>query len=163
MVDASLRATILESLHQLYSEFGISFIYITHDLTTAYQVTDNLVVLYHGAVVEAGPIERIVAEPQHPYTQELIRSIPVPDPAQGWLDEKVATKEEEEVLADSGEPGCMYAGRCIDAMPRCRSEVPALYQTDTRRACACFLYDQSPILEKKDLATLFASFPSSSQ
>lgn len=165
MVDASLRATILESLHQLYSEFDISFIYITHDLTTAYQVTDNLVVLYHGAVVEAGPVEKIVAEPQHPYTQELIRSIPAPDPAQGWLDEKVAEKEEEGVAAGDAdaEAGCKYAGRCIDAMERCRSEIPALYRTDTRRTCACFLYDESPVLEKRDLTTLFASSPSSSQ
>ncbi len=165
MVDASLRATILESLHRLYSEFDISFIYITHDLTTAYQVTDSLVVLYHGAVVEAGPVERVVVEPQHPYTQELIRSIPAPDPAQGWLDEKVAEKEEEDVEAEEADAGagCKYAGRCVDAMERCRSEVPALYQTDARRTCACFLHDASPALEKRDLAALFASSPSASE
>ena len=163
MVDASLRATILESLHQLYSTFQISFIYITHDLTTAYQVTDNLVVLYHGAVAEAGPVEEIVADPQHPYTKELISSIPLPDPAQGWLDEKVAEKEEEEAPAEGGSSGCKYAGRCIDAMPRCRSEVPALYQTDAPRVCACFLYETSPVLQQRDLATLFAGSPSRSQ
>jgi oligopeptide/dipeptide ABC transporter ATP-binding protein len=159
MVDASLRATILESLHQLYSDFDISFIYITHDLTTAYQVTDNLVILYHGAVAEAGPVEEIVAEPQHPYTKELIRSIPVPDPAQGWLDEKVAAKEEDEEAADGGGRGCKYAGRCPDVMPGCASKVPALYQTDARRVCACFLYETSPALARNDIATLFANSP----
>ena len=55
MVDASLRATILSTLHALYRDFGISFIYITHDLTTAYQVSENIVVLFHGAVAEARP------------------------------------------------------------------------------------------------------------
>ena len=156
MVDASLRATILESLHQLYSTFDISFIYITHDLTTAYQVTDHLVVLYHGSVVEAGPVEETVADPQHPYTIELIGSIPMPDPARGWLEEKVAQQEDEDPPTEGHRPGCRYAGRCIEAMPQCRSEVPALYQIGARRACACFLHQASPALEQRDLATLFA-------
>ena len=163
MVDASMRATILESLHQLYRTFGISFIYITHDLTTAYQVTDSLVVLYHGAVAEAGPVEEIVSDPQHPYTRELIRSIPVPDPGRGWLEEKIAQKEAEETPAEGGRPGCNYDARCIDAMPRCGSEVPALYQTDARRACACFLYEASPTREQEDLATLFTGSSSRPQ
>ena len=75
MVDASLRATILESMHRLYSEFDISFIYITHDLTTAFQVTDNIIILYHGAVAEAGPVEEVIDDPKHPYTRELIGAI----------------------------------------------------------------------------------------
>jgi oligopeptide/dipeptide ABC transporter ATP-binding protein len=158
MVDASLRATILESLHRLYTNFGISFIYITHDLTTAYQITDNLVILYHGAVAEAGPVEQIIEQPKHPYTRELIGSIPVPDPSRGWLDEEVAEKEDE-IEGDAG-AGCKYAGRCVDAMPRCRSEAPSLYQTDARRACACFLHEESPALKQgEDLATLFANGP----
>ena len=156
MVDASLRATILESLHQLYSTFGISFIYITHDLTTAYQVTDNLVVLYHGAVVEAGPVEDIVADPRHPYTRELISSIPAPDPAQRWLHEIVAQKEEGEAAAADAGSGCKYAGRCIDAMPRCQTDVPVLFHTHARRASACFLCEESPALEQRDLAALLS-------
>ncbi len=156
MVDASLRATILESLHRLYTTFGISFIYITHDLTTAYQITDSLVILYHGTVAEAGPVEQIIQQPMHPYTKELIRSIPVPDPALGWLDEEVAESDDEN-RADAG-PGCRYAGRCVDAMPRCRLETPALYQTDSRRACACFLHEESPSLKQGgDLAALFTN------
>ena len=60
MVDASLRATILESLRQLHHDFGISLIYITHDLTTAYQISQNIIVLYRGDVAEAGDVERVV-------------------------------------------------------------------------------------------------------
>ena len=158
MVDASLRATILESLHRLYSTFGISFIYITHDLTTAYQITNSLVILYHGIVAEVGPVEQIIELPEHPYTRELIGSIPVPDPSRGWLDEKVAEKEDE-IEGDAG-AGCKYAGRCVDAMPRCRSEAPSLYQTDARRACACFLHEEAPALKQgEDLATLFTNGP----
>ena len=84
MVDASLRATILGSLRKLHDEFGISLIYITHDLTTAYQISQNIIVLYRGVVAEAGDVEQVVGEPKHPYTQLLIGSIPLPDPDHPW-------------------------------------------------------------------------------
>ena len=80
MVDASLRATILGSLRKLHDEFGISLIYVTHDLTTAYQISQNVIVLYRGLVAEAGDVEEVVGRPKHPYTQLLIGSIPLPDP-----------------------------------------------------------------------------------
>ena len=76
MVDASLRATILASLRKLNEQLRISIIYITHDLATAYQVSDNIVVLYRASVAEVGDVERVVKAPQHPYTQLLISSIP---------------------------------------------------------------------------------------
>ena len=72
MVDASLRATILDELRKLNTEFGISLLYITHDLTTAYQVCDDIVVLYQGSVAEAGSVERVIRDPKHPYTQLLV-------------------------------------------------------------------------------------------
>src|SRR5713101_5105796 len=72
MVDASLRATILGSLSQLKDKHGISILYITHDLATAYQVSDAILVLYRAQIVEAGAIEPVVKAPQHPYTQLLI-------------------------------------------------------------------------------------------
>ena len=84
MVDASLRATILDSLRQLNREFGISLVYITHDLTTAYQISENIVVLYRGSVAEAGDVELVVKQPKHPYTQLLVSSVPQPDPRQPW-------------------------------------------------------------------------------
>ncbi len=155
MVDASLRATILESMHRLYSEFDISFIYITHDLTTAFQVTDNIIILYHGAVAEAGPVEEVIDDPKHPYTRELIGAIPVPDPTVGWLDDKVAQTADEDMSTEAGGSGCNYAARCVDVMKRCRSEVPALYRTDAGRACACFLHEAAPTRVQGDIATLF--------
>ncbi|MBV8736565.1 MAG: ABC transporter ATP-binding protein, partial [Alphaproteobacteria bacterium] len=76
MVDASLRATILASLQKLHEERAISILYITHDLATAYQVADTILVLYRASVVEAGDIGLVVKTPQHPYTQLLIGSVP---------------------------------------------------------------------------------------
>jgi ABC-type oligopeptide transport system ATPase subunit len=96
MVDASLRVTVLANLLQLKQEFGISLIYITHDLATAYQISDRIIVLYRGAVVEAGDPEQVVKRPEHPYTKLLISSIPLPDPEHAWGE---ATPEESLVAS----------------------------------------------------------------
>ncbi len=114
MIDASLRQTVLGNLLQLKRQFGISLIYITHDLTTAYQISDRIVVLYHGEVVEEGEPEQIVRAPQHPYTQLLIRSIPEPDPDQHWGEDDMDLDEEEEeanvVLPGTGAPSGQISG-----------------------------------------------------
>jgi len=89
MVDASLRATILGSLRKLNQDFGISLLYITHDLTTAYQISQNIIVLYGGSVSEAGDVELVVRQPKHPYTQLLIGSIPSPNPRRRWTARRV--------------------------------------------------------------------------
>ncbi|MGR3514459.1 MAG: ABC transporter ATP-binding protein [Paracoccaceae bacterium] len=84
MVDASLRATILKNIYDLKDQYGISILYITHDLATAYHVSDYVIVLYHGHVAEAGPPEAVIGDPQHEYTKLLIDSIPWPDIDRPW-------------------------------------------------------------------------------
>ncbi len=91
MIDASLRATVLGSLQRLKEEFGISILYITHDLTTAFQIGDNIIVLYRGSVAEAGSVEQVVQDPSHPYTRLLVGSVPVPNPDHPWTGEEAAT------------------------------------------------------------------------
>ncbi|WP_020579231.1 ABC transporter ATP-binding protein [Actinopolymorpha alba] len=84
MVDASLRAMILDIMLRLRDEHGISFLYITHDLSTAYQIGDDICILYRGAVVERGDTRQVIDNPQHEYSKLLISSIPVPDPDIRW-------------------------------------------------------------------------------
>jgi ABC-type oligopeptide transport system ATPase subunit len=84
MVDASLRVQILTNLLQLKEQFGISLVYITHDLATAYQISDHIIVLHRGVVVEQGDPEQVVKRPQHDYTKLLIGSIPIADPSRKW-------------------------------------------------------------------------------
>jgi peptide/nickel transport system ATP-binding protein len=84
MVDASLRVTVLGNLLQLKRDYGISLLYITHDLATAYQISDRIIVLHRGEVVESGDPEQVVKHPEHPYTKLLISSIPLPDPSRPW-------------------------------------------------------------------------------
>jgi ABC-type glutathione transport system ATPase component len=86
MVDASLRASILSNIYDLKDKYGISILYITHDLATAYHVSDYVMVLFKGHVVEAGPPKEVIGAPQHPYTKLLIDSIPWPNLHRSWGD-----------------------------------------------------------------------------
>jgi peptide/nickel transport system ATP-binding protein len=151
MVDASLRATILDELRKLETEFGISLLYITHDLTTAYQVCDSIVVLYQGTVVEAGSVERVIRDPQHPYTRLLIASIPQADRSRRWGEDEVSAPE-----AASARPtqGCRFAPRCPYAMEECWTTVPPLFRLESDRAAACFLHREQPVLPATEIGAL---------
>lgn len=156
MIDASLRATILESLSLLNREVGIPIMYITHDLTTAYQITDNIVVLYQGSVTEAGDVDLIIKTPQHPYTRMLIGSIPFPDPDSTWGGQELSARVSE--ASDRTHPGCKYADRCPLVMPICRDSPPPLFRTDEHRAVACYLLRESgAVLEGADVAKVFTT------
>ncbi len=109
MVDASLRATILSNIYDLKDKYGISILYITHDLATAYHVSDYVMVLFKGHVVEAGPPKAVIGDPQHPYTRLLIDSIPWPDLKRSWGhggEDWDPSKEEAEALS----AGTVYRG-----------------------------------------------------
>jgi peptide/nickel transport system ATP-binding protein len=157
MIDASLRATVIESLRNLNRQFGISLIYITHDLTTAYQMSENIVVLYRGTVAEAGDVERVVKEPEHPYTRLLIGSIPRPDPKHPWGFKGKVTDQASKngVSGNTGQQGCQFADRCPSVMPICREKKPPLYHTAPHRATACYLYNESPVAEAEKISELF--------
>src|SRR5437899_9800639 len=122
MVDASLRATTLASLRTMNRELGISIVYITHDLATAYQISDTIVVLYRGSVAEVGDVELVVKQPQHPYTQLLVGSIPQPDPALAWRAEELQAG----IPGAGGVRACTFAERCPHAMPVRVEEPPPL-------------------------------------
>jgi oligopeptide/dipeptide ABC transporter ATP-binding protein len=139
MVDASLRATILESLLKLKQERGISLLYITHDLTTAYQLSEKIVILYQGRVAEVGDVELVIKQPKHPYTQLLVNSIPLPDPKLRWGGDTVA-ETAEELMAHPGD-GCQFANRCRSAMAKCRTTPPPLFQINAKRGAACWLHE----------------------
>ncbi len=158
MVDASLRATILESLLKLNRDFGISLIYITHDLTTAYQVSENILVLYRGSIAEAGEVHRVVQEPEHPYTRLLVGSIPLPDPDHAWQGERVLEGATGK-LKPQGDSYCKFCERCPAAMPICVEEAPPMFRTDPHRVTACYLYKKSPAINPEEFASIFANSP----
>ncbi|MBC7251061.1 MAG: ABC transporter ATP-binding protein [Anaerolineae bacterium] len=121
MVDASLRMSIVNLFKKLKEELGVSVLYITHDLATAYYVSDRIAIMFRGNIVEMGPVEKVLMEPKHPYTKLLRESIPEADPNKRWDTViTLADTEYEEYLR----AGCKFAGRCPDVMDRCKDEVP---------------------------------------
>jgi oligopeptide/dipeptide ABC transporter ATP-binding protein len=158
MVDASLRATILESLMKLKRELGISLVYITHDLTTAYQISENIYILYRGSVAEVGSVEKVIKDPQHPYTRLLVSSIPLPDPDHTWGGE--ADLERKATAASTpakAGQGCKFANRCPFAMPECHEQPPPLYRTSDDRAIACYLYKEAKPISGREMAEFLAA------
>jgi peptide/nickel transport system ATP-binding protein len=141
MVDASLRAMILDLMLKLREQHNISFLYITHDLSTAYQIGDQIVLLYQGAVAERGKTTEVIENPQHPYVQLLINSIPVPDPNIRWGGESVVSLDDEQMrISTAG--GCRFHPRCIHRMDRCLERQPPLYQVGKPgHEAACYLYN----------------------
>ena len=155
MVDASLRATILEAMDKLNKDFGITILYITHDLTTAYHVSDYILILYRGSIMEAGDVDSIIRNPQHPYTQLLIGSIPWPDLDRVW-GEDIAVIDIEEDTSEASRVGCKFAGRCPHVMEKCKVSRPPLYwPDDNNRVASCFLFEDKEILAGEDVGTLF--------
>ncbi|HXF64079.1 MAG TPA: ABC transporter ATP-binding protein [Caldilineaceae bacterium] len=142
MVDASLRATILDGLQTLNRELGISIIYITHDLTTAYQVCDRVMVMYAGAVAEAGDAEQVIRGAKHPYTQLLVSSIPTMDRSQRWADED---GEDATLQPERRSAGCKFAPRCAFAQELCWRAAPPLYRLEGDQVAACVLYTDRPV------------------
>jgi peptide/nickel transport system ATP-binding protein len=121
MVDASLRMSIVNLFKRLRDELGVSILYITHDLATAYYVSDRIAIMFRGNIVEMGTVEQVLMNPRHPYSKLLIDSIPQADPTRRWdTTVTLAELEEEEYLRQ----GCKFAGRCPDVMDICKGVAP---------------------------------------
>ena len=122
MVDASLRMSIVNLFKELTDEFGVSVLYITHDLATAYYMCDRIAIMFRGNVVEIGSVEQVLMEPKHPYTQLLRASIPEADPKKRWSERiNLSELEHEEYLRT----GCKFAGRCPHVMDHCKTDPPS--------------------------------------
>ena len=137
MVDASLRMSIVNMFRELKDTQHVNILYITHDLTTAYYTCDRIAIMLRGWIVEMGPVEQVLGEPLHPYTQNLKHSIPKADPDKVWT-EKVSLAELES--DEYSRTGCKFAGRCPAVMDVCRTKVPPDF-THQDRMIKCFLYE----------------------
>ena len=118
MLDMSVRAKILDLLLDLKRDFGLTYVFITHDLATAKFVCDRIAILYLGKVVESGPAAAVYAAPQHPYTQALLQAVPSPDPARRSHEGKRLPAGE---VPDAIDPpsGCRFHPRCPAAFAPC--------------------------------------------
>jgi oligopeptide/dipeptide ABC transporter ATP-binding protein len=138
MLDVSIRAEILNLLADLRNNYGISILFITHDLATAAYFTDRVAVMYLGRIVEIGPTLEVLSNPAHPYTKALLSVIPVPNPRQ---------RHERIIL--SGDPpnpvnlpdGCRFHPRCPMVFDRCRLEDPNSFDLGNGHSVHCWLLE----------------------
>ena len=135
MLDVSIRAEMLELMEELQKKYGISFIYITHDLATAKYFGQRIAILYLGKIVEMGPINDVLLKPKHPYTQALIDAISEPDPENLKKEKKIRINEPLDIDVYDG---CRFRARCPYAIEKCTSE-PSLENTQENRQVACFV------------------------
>ncbi|WP_298982035.1 ABC transporter ATP-binding protein [Caldilinea sp.] len=140
MVDASLRMSIVNLFKKLRDEQKVSVVYITHDLATAYYISDRIAIMLRGVVVESGPVEKVLGNPLHPYTKLLQESVPKP----------VVTEREQWArpinlgameVKEYGRVGCKFAGRCPHVMEICKHAEPPTLEVEGR-AVKCYLYGE---------------------
>ncbi len=139
MVDVSLRSSILDVMTRLRDEDGISFIYVTHDLSTAYQVGDRIVMFYQGTLVEEGWATEVLSSPKHPYVRLLIDSVPRPDPGARWEGE---IRLPEGGTQQKARPTvCRFVPRCPYAVKACSDELPPMHAVGNNgHRVSCVLY-----------------------
>ncbi|MBP4040430.1 MULTISPECIES: ABC transporter ATP-binding protein [Aeromonas] len=140
MLDVSIRIGILNLMEQMKNELGVSMLYITHDIATARYVAEDLAVMYVGHMVEWGEVDEILHHPQHPYTQLLISA--VPDPEKSIHTELEGGRKGEIPLWTPESRGCPFAGRCHQAMPRCKESLPPVTRLADNHFVRCYLHEQ---------------------
>jgi oligopeptide transport system ATP-binding protein len=137
-LDVSIQAQVVNLLMELQRSAGISYIFITHDLSMIRQIADRIAVMYLGGIVELAPSEEIYGNHRHPYTKALLSAIPIPDP------EVEASRQRQLLVGDvpnpvNAPPGCSFHQRCPEARKDCSQSKPALREVNAGHFAACHL------------------------
>lgn len=134
-LDVSVQAQVLNLLDDLQKEFGLTYLFVAHDLSVVQHISDRVAVMYLGRIVEMGDVDHLFTTPQHPYTEALLSAIPDPDP--DIVGEQIILRGDVPSPANPP-PGCHFHPRCRYAKERCRQEMPELVDVDsTGHLVAC--------------------------
>jgi oligopeptide/dipeptide ABC transporter ATP-binding protein len=133
-LDMSIRIHIVELLRRLQDRLGMTYLFISHDLSTVRSLCHRVLVMYLGRVVEMGPVDEIFDNPLHAYTKALLSAIPIPDPQSSR--QRIILKGEPPSLTQLP-PGCGFADRCEEATESCRQEAPELSHVGGEHFVAC--------------------------
>lgn len=138
-LDVTVQAQIMALLDEISRSRGTAIILVTHDLSLAAEFCDRIAVMYAGKIVEEGPVEQVIQEAKHPYTQGLLAAIPHIGPTR-----QIPLPIPGEVDLAALPPGCPFAPRCPWVMERCWREVPDLYPVSSKHQTRCFLSQEAP-------------------
>lgn len=138
MLDVSIRAEILNLMFDLKEKYGLTILYITHDLALARHICNRIAIMYLGKIMELGQVDDIVDEPLHPYTKALINAVPIPDPTISRSDVVIKGEIPSPVNPPSG---CRFHTRCPEYIGEiCKTKEPKMVSAGENRAVACHLY-----------------------
>jgi len=141
-LDVSIQADVLNLLKAIQQDMGLTFLFISHDLSVVAHVCDHVAVMYLGRLVETAPTRTLFSSPRHPYTRALLSAIPSLDPD----DRGKAEKLEGEIPSPTNPPpGCKFQTRCPFAIDRCRIEEPVLESADVEHNVACHRWQELAI------------------
>jgi peptide/nickel transport system ATP-binding protein len=138
-LDVSIQAQILNLLKDLQAEFGLTYLFISHNLAVVEHMADRVAVMYYGRIVEIADREQLYANPRHPYTRTLFDAVPVPDPEVPSMKIEVRGEPPDPTRLPSG---CRFRNRCPLAMERCAAEEPVLAPAADGHLVACWLAQQ---------------------
>ncbi|MDX6484915.1 MAG: peptide/nickel transport system ATP-binding protein [Gaiellaceae bacterium] len=147
MLDVSIRIGILNLMLKLKEERRIAFLYVTHDLASARYVADDILVMYAGQIVEQGPIEEVLADPLHPYTQLLLSA--VPDPGTGLEVKRIEARKGLASAAIDPPEGCRFVSRCPIAIGVCSRVTPPLVEAARDQSARCHVNAPAPALMER--------------
>ncbi len=136
MLDVSIRAEILELMKELQQKRGLTYLYITHDISTSRFFAQNIAVMYLGKIVEIGDVREVIDNPLHPYTKALLSAVPEPIPERRDMIKEIPIKGEVPNAANIPS-GCRFHPRCVIAKDACRHEEPELVDRGNRHYVAC--------------------------
>ena len=139
-LDVSIQAQVINLMMDLQDEFNLSYLFIAHDLSVVEHISDKIVVMYLGNIVEMGDSAEVYHHPRHPYSRALLSSVPLPDPSQ--KDRKRIVLKGDIPTPINKPSGCAFRTRCPIAKPECSDDIPSLVDTDNEHWVACPYWEE---------------------